>query len=336
MTAPARRVLVTGATGFVGRHLCAALLEHGWLVRGVVRQADDARLPHGAEPIVVPAVHSRTDWSAALVGVDAICHLAAIAHRIGAAEPARVEEYFEVNALGTARLAQAAAESVSVRRLVFLSSIAVTGSFADQAVSERTVPAPETPYGESKHQAEQWLSDTLEGSETEWCTLRAPLVYGRGNPGNMARLLRLVRSGLPLPFGSTYNRRSFIFVRNLTDAIRLALDHPAAARGTFTVADREVVSTAELLKTIGRVSHRAPRLLPCPVRVLRWMGRVGDVAGNLIGRSVGLDSYSVDRLVGSLEVDSTTIQTRLGWHPAVSLEAGLAEALLPARAEGAS
>lgn len=320
-------ILVTGATGFIGRHLIAGLTQRGYRVRAALRMPPaDAGTHGGADTVAVREIGPETDWSAALHGVDAVVHLAGVAHRIGPSSGSD-DDYHRVNALGTARLAEAIALSGSVRRLVLISSIAVTGSQAAGPVSERTPPAPDTPYGRSKLEAELAVERILTGT-ADWCALRPSLVYGPGNPGNMARLLKLVSLGIPLPLDDIPNRRSFLFVENLVDLIAMVLGAPEASRRVFAVADREVVSTTELIRLIGRTTGRPVRLFAAPQSLLRFLAHLGDGAARLSGRTVGLDTRALDRLLGSLVVDGSGVSQALGWQPPHSLEAGLRRTLV--------
>jgi nucleoside-diphosphate-sugar epimerase len=301
-------VAVTGAGGFIGRHLVSALLSRDQSVRVVVRQSTRPDLfPPQVEQVHLPRIDESTDWSAALDGVDAVVHLAGVAHRIGAAERAARQEYAAVNVAGTAGLARAMAR-MGTRRLVFVSSIAVSGSFADQPVNEATPLMPDSAYGRSKLEAEAALQAALVSGPTDWVIVRPPLVYGPGNPGNMARLSRLIATGLPLPLGAVKNRRSFVYVENLTDLLCTVVHAPAAALRTFVVADNEVVSTTELLLRIGEVVGKPVRLFPLPMALLRALATV---------------SYSVERLIGSLVVDATLARESLGWAPPFRLGEGL-------------
>lgn len=313
------RVLVTGASGFIGRHLVPALRKEGYRVRAALR----ATVPGAWDDAwVVGDIGPTTDWAPALEEVDYVVHLAALAHRSPREEPQLGLAYHHVNAEGTWRLAEAA-RVAGVRRVVLMSSVAVTGSSALTRVDGATPPAPDTPYGRSKADAEAGLAERLAGGRTDWCTLRPPLVYGRDNPGNMARLLRLLRVPVPLPLASIGNRRSFCFVGNLTSAVCAVLTHPAVGRQVFTVCDAEVVSTPDLLCLLGRVSGRPVRLFRVPRPALGAAALVGDLLARLVGHEVGLDSHALGRLTGSLEVDGSALRDILPWHPPYTLEEGL-------------
>lgn len=321
-------VLVTGATGFVGRYLVPLLMHRGYAVRGTFREEALPRdFPTDMEWVRLPDIGPETQWQESLDGVEYVIHLAGLAHRFSGGENSTVEEYWRVNSHGTRRLAQEVRAASHVRRLVFLSSVGAVCSLSDAVVTHETEPRPDTHYGRSKGAAEVALAETLAEGEADWCVLRSPLVYGPGNPGNMGRLVRLINRGVPLPLASVSNRRSFIFIGNLGDVLERCLHHPGASRHTFLVSDGEDVSTAELVRRLSEHADRPVRIFPMPGRMLRGLGRLGDVVGPLVGRSVGLSTYSVDRLMGSLQIDAQRVRSFLEWDPPFALDEGLAQTL---------
>ncbi len=303
------RVLVTGATGFIGSSLCRVLAAEGFDVIAGVRR--DGGAP-GAEVRVLGDLGVETDLSAALDGVDAVMHLAARAHVMaeGAADP--LAEYRRINRDGTRRLAEAAM-AAGVARFVFLSSVKVNGEATrGDPVTEDDTPAPEDAYGTSKWEAEQALAELSAGGGIETVVLRAPLVYGPGVKANFLSLLRLCDTALPLPLGGIDgNRRSLIYLGNLADALRRAMVHAAAAGRTYLVRDSEDVSTAGLVRRIRRALGRPPRLVPVPAGALR-------AALVATGRRA-----AADRLLGSLAVDASRVNRELGWTPPYTLDQGL-------------
>lgn len=307
------RVLVTGASGFVGGHLCPELLESGWTVRAVVRSPEAAdRLPRGVEPFYVSEIGPETDWGEGLEGVGVVAHLAGRAHVTREESVDPLSAYREVNVGGTRRLAEACA-GAGVRRLVFVSSVKAVGEGAPVAYDEETPRRPEDAYGVSKMEAEDVLAEVAARTGLEAVVLRPPLVYGPGVKANFRMLMGLVRRGLPLPLGMVRNERSMVYVRNLTATISTCLEHPAAAGETFFVADGYSPSTGELVRRMGHLMKRPARLVPVPVPLLRLGGR-------LTGRS-----GQVDRLVGSLTVSTAKIRRLLGWSPRYSMDDGLRE-----------
>jgi nucleoside-diphosphate-sugar epimerase len=319
-------ILLTGATGFIGRHLAPVLAARGARVRGATRRAPAGAVPGVAEWAVIGAIGPDTDWQAALHGVTTVVHLAALAHQTDPRQQPTEDEFMGVNAAGTRRLAEAARAAGTVRRLVLISSIGAVTDMCNTLIEESALAAPMSPYGRSKLAAEQAVHAVLEGSAVEWCVLRPVLVYGPGNPGNMARLLKLVRSGLPLPLGGLANQRSFLFVGNLVDAIDRVLESPGAAGRVFLVADDEKVSTAELIRLLARAADRRARLWSAPAWGLQLAAQCGDLAEG-IGLRTGLNTYSLRRLEDSLAVSNQALRLATGWRPRTTLLEGLRQTL---------
>ena len=307
------KVLVTGASGFVGSALCSHLVSRDFDTIATVRNLPDALVPR-VDYRIVTKLDAATDWHDALAGVQTVIHCAARVHvmRDHAQDP--LTEFRRVNTLGTETLARAAARS-GVKRLVFLSSIKVNGESAlTSAPFDQTSPAkPQDPYAISKWEAEQALTRVSAETGLEIVVLRCPLVYGPGVKGNFLRLLQAVDYGIPLPLALARNRRSLIYLNNLTDAITTCLTHPAAAGKTYLVSDGEDVSTAELIARIAQALGKPSRLWPCPLGLM-------ELAGKLTGKS-----DEIARLLGSLCVDSNKIRSELDWTPPYTLEQGLAE-----------
>ena len=304
------RVLVTGADGFVGTAVCAALAERGHHVIAATRNG--ARVPDADEARLLGDLAQLGDADALVSDAEAIVHLAARVHVMDdmAADP--LAEYRRVNVAGTRRLAEAAARR-GVGRLVFLSSVKVHGEATpDRAFTEDDAPDPQDAYGRSKWEAEQALAEIAARDGLETVTLRAPLVYGPGVKGNFLSLLTLCDSRRPLPLGGvTKNRRSLIYVDNLADAVCTTLEHANAAGEIFLVSDGLPVSTAVLVRGLRTALGRPDRLLPVPPRLLR-------LALATIGRG-----GAADRLTGSLAVDVSCIRTTIGWRAPWALQAGL-------------
>jgi len=285
------KILVTGANGFVGRHLCRVLDAEGLDVVRAVRNPMQGAMAVGN-------MDGRTDWSEALRGVDVVVHLAARVHQIQEKEEDPLAAFRAVNAEGTANLAQQAG-AARVKRFIFISSIK-----ADD-------PDPDDFYGISKAEAECGLKEICDDSGMELVIIRPPLVYGPGVGANFLRLMKLAASGMPLPLGAVKNRRSLVYVGNLCDLIRICLEHPAAAGQTFLVSDDQDVSTPELLRLLAKAQHKKAWLFPVPEKILRAVGR-------LSGRSA-----EVERLCGSLAVDIEHTKNVLDWARPVRLQEGI-------------
>ncbi len=278
--------------------------------------------PAGARSVLVGEIGSTTEWDHALAGVEYVVHLAALAHQIGIspADPL----YYEINERGTAKLAESVARSSGVRRFLYMSSIGAVCTISKELVTPKSVCRPDTAYGRSKHAGELRVAEILSQTCADWCILRPTLVYGPDNPGNMLRLIQLIKTGFPVPFGGIRNRRSFIFVDNLVDAVITALTHPRASRAIFNVCDNEAFSTPELIERLARHAGKKARMFMLPETVLRTGARFGDIIKWMSGKSIGLDSYSIERLLGSLEVDNGLIRQTLGWNPPYTADEGFA------------
>ena len=305
------RMLVTGATGFVGRVLVDAARARGWSVSAAVR-APDARLPAGVRVEPVGDLAGAVDWGRALDGVDVVVHLAARVHVMRETAADALGAFRRVNVDATVALAEACARA-GVRRLVYASSVKVLGESTPLGApfDDASPPAPADPYGVSKLEAERALAGVSAAGGPEIAVLRPPLVHGPGAGGNLERLVRWVAAGVPLPIGSIDNRRSLVGVDNLADALLAAAGHPAAAGRTFLVADGEDLSTPELVRRIGRVIGREARIVPVPTPLLSAAMRVA-------GRE------SLRRLLESLQVDARGLRDALGWRPPRTVDQGLA------------
>ncbi|MCP3477137.1 NAD-dependent epimerase/dehydratase family protein [Bradyrhizobium sp. CCGUVB1N3] len=303
-------VLVTGASGFVGRHVAPALIAQGWSVRRAVRG------PEGLDDeVVIASIGPETNWQAVLDGVDAVVHLAARVHHKH--EEHAVQLYHNVNVAGTLHLARSAA-AAGVRQFIFISTVLVHGRSNDGRApfSEDDVLTPRALYGISKAAAEAGLKTLARDSDMKISVIRPPLVYGAGAKGNFALLSRAVCLGLPLPFAAVRNQRAFLAVQNLSSFILRRLADPDSASNfeVFLIADKEQVSTPEFIERLARAAGKRPRLFAVPQDLL------GSVLG-VVGRQ---DTH--DSLIGSLELNiSKAIAT--GWRPEVSLDEGLRLAL---------
>lgn len=303
-------VLVTGASGFVGRPLCDGIIKHGWQVKAALRTPDP--LQKGVESVVIPRIDVQTNWSEALHGVDMVIHLAARVHvmKDTAADP--LAEFLKVNLYGTSNLAQQAANA-GVKRFVYVSSIKVNGeqTAETQRFTESDEPDPQDPYAISKSRAEQDLWRIAQETGMEIVIVRPPLVYGPGVKGNFISLIAAIDRGVPLPLAGARNARSLIYVGNLADALIACAEHPAAAGQTYLVSDGEALSTAALIGKIAQSLARSNRAFYFPPGILRAVAA-------LLGRA-----EQVDRLFGSLRVNDEKIRAELGWAPPYTLEQGL-------------
>lgn len=307
---------VTGASGFVGSAVCAALQARGHSVRPLLRRAVDSRAgaPHAAA--VVGDIGPTTDWRHGLQGLDVVVHCAAHVHQMGEGADRAAASYQRVNTEGTLHLARCAMQA-GVRRLVFISTVKVLGEHTRVGHPFRhdSVPHPLDPYGESKWAAEQGLQRMAAETGLQVVVIRPPLVYGAGVGANFAALIRLVQSGWPLPLRSVDNRRSMVGLRNLVDLICHCTVEPAAAGQTLLVSDGEDLSTPGLVRRLALAMGLQPRLWPVPVALLR-------LAGQMTGHSA-----QIERLTGSLQVDISRTCELLQWHPPHTVDEELAQAV---------
>jgi nucleoside-diphosphate-sugar epimerase len=292
---------LTGATGFIGQHLLRELPKRGHRLRVLLRRPLD--LPIAAASAVIGDLGRPRNMAAALEGVDAVIHSAGLAHAMSGIPE---DDYRVINTEATIGLARAA-KRAGVKRFVFLSSIrAQCGPTADRAMTEAIEPAPTDSYGKSKLAAERGLAEL----DVDWVTLRATLVYGAGVKGNMAQLMRVARSPLPLPVGSLRARRSLVAVENLAAAIETVLAAPGTLRRAFIAADPQALTIAEMIAAMRRGLGRRPNVLPFPTALLETLLRA-------VGRE---EIYR--RVAGSLIADPTAL-LGLGWVPPLSTPDGL-------------
>jgi UDP-glucose 4-epimerase len=305
-----RRVLVTGATGFIGRELCEQLARGGFRVRAALR-TERAVPACIAESFVCGEIDGATQWAKALEDVDLVVHAAARTHVLHD-NAANARLYLETNADGTQALAAESARR-GVRRFIYLSSVKVNGEgTAQRAYGAGDEPQPQDAYGASKWLAEQRLWATVANAPMRAVVVRPPLVYGPGVRANFLRLLRWVDHERILPLAAINNRRSLVSVWTLCNLLLRVLDHPAAVDRTWMVSDGEDLSTPDLVRRIACTMGRRARLKPVPTAVLH-------LAGGLLAQGA-----EVRRLCGSLTVDITPTCKELSWSPPLSMEEALA------------
>ncbi|MFO1312463.1 MAG: NAD-dependent epimerase/dehydratase family protein [Burkholderiales bacterium] len=313
-------VVVTGADGFIGRACIPPLAHAGALVRGLVRSlSTDTAACSRYMPVGDLATMADSAMRTVMRDAKAVVHLAGHAHR-ASAPPGVLRA---VNVEATARLARAAAAE-GAGHFVFASSVKVNGetSLPGHPLRESDPPNPADDYGASKWAAERELSTIAEDSGMRVTSLRLPLTYGPHAKANVAALARAVRRGLPLPFAGIDNRRSILGTANLASALAALLasecDPGEAGRATaYFVADDRAVSTTELVEAMARAMRVEPRLFRVPAGLLR-------AAGALAGRG-----EAIERLLGTLEVDTSAFRERFAWSPPCGLDEGMAQALDP-------
>lgn len=309
------KIFVTGANGFIGSVLCPGLLQAGNEVHAAVRSIVSLTERNKSDLNGCLLVEtgdigaSNIDWHRLLCGVDVVIHLAGWTRELKGAKPISLEEYRKVNVRGTATLAEASLRA-NVKRLIFVSSIGVNGNQTiSSPFTEEDDPNPYYDhYALSKWESEDVLNKLFGLDIKKLTIIRPALVYGPHVKGNMLRLLDLVRMGLPLPFARIRNSRSLISVMNLSDLVIRCVEHPNAAGQIFLASDGEDISTPELIHKIADALGKSARLFGFPMNVLSF-GAV------MLGKK-----DIIDRLCGSLVVDSNKVKRVLGWFPRFTLD----------------
>lgn len=304
-------ILITGATGFVGKRLIGQVgRQVGYTLTCAVRRS---RSVEWGRETLVNDLTADTDWSSALDGQQqVVIHTAARAHIMKDEVPDPLAEYRRVNVEGTLNLARQAAKA-GVSRFVYISSIKVNGdqTFLGKPFTADDMPAPEDPYGVSKLEAEKGLHKIASETGMELVIIRPPLVYGPGVKGNFASMTKLVGKGLSLPLGAVHNKRSLVALGNLVDLVITCIGHPGAANETFLVSDGEDLSTTQLLQGVAEAMGKPSRLIPVPASLLQF-------GATLLGKKA-----VAQRLLGSLQVDISHTQKCLNWTPPLTVKQGL-------------
>lgn len=316
------RAFLTGGSGFLGRHLIDALHDAGISIEAVSRAAppnDRSGVKWRPAPV---------DWNTdqlgeAMRGCDVVVHMAARAHKIDHLNEQTWPLLSKANIELTETVFQAA-EAARVKQFIFISSIGAVCSFSEAVVDEFTPPSPDTKYGISKRQAEIRLESLAINSSLALTIIRPCLMYGRGNPGNMASLARLIDIGIPLPLASIKNRKSFVYVGSVVKLIEAALLNASSYGQLFTAADDEWVSTPELCLAIATARGTRIRLWHLPIPLLRAAGHIGDAGAFFSRQNPLLGTYSIDRLVGSLPCSNARAKQILGWKPVLPFREAIA------------
>jgi nucleoside-diphosphate-sugar epimerase len=304
------KILVTGASGFVGRELCIYLRLLGYDVIPVSRRTVDIK------DVVVLKFGSDTEWSLLLEKCDYVIHVAGRAHVMTENQSDPLKIFRSVNVTNTIDLARLSARC-GIQRFIFISSIKVNGEFTqpEKYFTADDIPSPKDPYGISKWEAEQALQQIASETGLEVVIIRPPLVYGPNAKGNFASMAKWLERGVPLPFGSIDNRRSLVGLDNLCDLISRCVDHPSAAGQTFMVSDDEDLSTTELLRRTAYALGVEPSLINVPQSLLEFCAKMFN------------QEDLAQRLFGSLRVDISKTKKLLNWTPPISVDEGLRRAV---------
>jgi nucleoside-diphosphate-sugar epimerase len=312
-------VVVTGANGFLGRHICGHLSSQGWQVTAIVRRPEAIGvLPNGIRTKILD-LESGKDLTEALRGADAVVHLAALAHVVrDHTHAASHYEYHRVNVALTETVLRASL-GVGVRRFLFMSSAKAVGAGTDGssavALDEECECLPVDAYGRSKLEAERIVLETGTEHGVQCIVVRPPLVYGAGVKANFLRLIRAVDRGIPLPLGAVANKRSMIYIGNLAHFVHTCLQHPNAGGAAYHVADQEALSTKDLLGAVAKLLGKPLRLLSVPMPLLKLGARV-------VGHEEDLQ-----RLIASFVLNTDRARRSLGWAPIYTSEQGLRETI---------
>ena len=301
------KILVTGATGFIGKQLSEFLTNTGHEVRCTARKHTSG--VSALRELITCDLETADSLDHLTSGCDAIVHLAGRAH-VMSDNPATSESlYISANVDVTRRLAQSASRT-GVKRMILMSSVKVNGESTtiDTPFTPQDIPNPQDPYGSSKTQAEQSLWEVASTSALEGVVIRPPLVYGPGVRANFASLIGIINRGIPLPLGSIHNKRSFVSIDNLIDCIATALQSPNAGGQTFLVSDGHDLSTPELIRSIASALHKSPMLIPFPPALLKLVTTTAGKRG------------AYDRLCGSLTVDIAVTKQMLSWTPPFTVQ----------------
>ncbi|TYC58052.1 NAD-dependent epimerase/dehydratase family protein [Marinobacter sp. BW6] len=295
-----KKILVTGASGFIGTELCKVLVDRGYRVTALVRSENS--LPIAGVQSLVQDLESHFHGSLLANNFDAVVHLAGKAHGKGGSSHQSPEAFQKSNVAPTKRLAEAAV-AAGIHRFIYLSSIGVHGdSTWGSPITERSSESPHAAYALSKLHGEMVVRESLAGTPTAFSIIRPTLVYGENAPGNFGRLVEVCRGGLPLPFRYANNRRSLVSLDSLVRLIILCIERPQAENQVFVASDESPVSTSDIVRSLRRGFGRGPRLLPLPVGLLRGLLKI-------TGRA-----SVYQQLFGDLEVDSSKAVGLLGWE----------------------
>lgn len=305
------KVLLTGSTGFIGTELLKQLKLKNYFIHTSSRSSLEKNIDK-VKNFKINQIDKNSNWSEALNNVNCVIHCAGIAVENNKLNANDLNYYNRINVEGTSNLAYQAAVK-GVRRFIFLSSIKVNGERTNVSSNFKNtdVPKPEDIYAISKWRAEQSLHEISKQTGLEIVIIRAPMVYGEGVKGNFLRLLNLIYQGVPLPFGSVNNLRSFISLENLVDLIICCINHPKATGQTFLVSDGEDISTPNLIKKIAMTMKKKAVLIPVPISIIKLIGKI-------IRKKKKIDS-----LINSLQIDIFFTKETLQWEPQINLDKGL-------------
>jgi nucleoside-diphosphate-sugar epimerase len=306
------RILVTGANGFIGKYLCGVLSKSNSNIIGAVRFMKSQSDVDNINYISVGDISLSPNWKDRLVDCDCVIHCAGMAHISNESKKKSLEIYRLINVESTKILAEQCV-SAGVKRLIFLSSIGVLGVDTNnrKPFVYFDIPKPIDNYSISKFEAEQALFKISKNSGLELVVIRSPLVYGASAPGNLARLIKFIKLGVPLPFGNLKNKRSMIGIDNLVDLIIKCIGHPDAAGKTFLVSDDDDLSTSDFINLISTSMRCKSRLFSVPIFLIKILGYISG------------KKKEINKLIGSLQIDINYTKEVLNWKPLLNAKEGI-------------
>lgn len=318
------KIFVTGSSGFVGGHLVKLLSSKKIDVIAHCRSEQKNDIDPNITWVVKNNLEDEKWLREVLLGVDVVIHAAAYAHQTRETNQSDKDLFRSVN-VGLSSILFDMAVQGNISHFIFISSIGACTSFCGSLVDENILPNPSNDYGISKLDAELMLSDRSKKSNLPLTIIRPVLIYGPANPGNMKRLGGLISLGIPLPFKGIKNKRSYLYVGNMTDFIYNCIVNEKAKEQLFHLADNDILSTPDLVSLIADASGIKVRQFSCPIFILRMIGKFGDLMNKILGRSFGMDSYSINRLEGSLFISNLKARKLLNWTPPFSTKEGITE-----------
>jgi UDP-glucose 4-epimerase len=325
-----RVAFVTGATGAIGPAVVRELQERGYTVRVLSRTPPAAGLLSAGVDVVLGDLSDCASLRAGSDGADVVIHLAALLHQFAPHSPELTERYRQVNVMGTKHVVQEAL-ATGVRRLVFLSTIAVYGPTNRVLADETTRPQPDTPYGRTKLDAETLVLNARDQAAPIGVVLRAAAVYGPRIKGNYRTLAEAVARGRYVPIGRGDNRRTLVHERDLARAVAVAADHPSACGAVFNVSDGQPHRLSEIVDAMYRANGSVPPRLRVPVTIARPLAFAGDVLSRISGLRLPITQDALNKYLEDVAIDATRIQRVLGFIPAIDLDTGWQDTMAAVR-----
>ena len=317
--------LVTGANGFIGKELCNALSGKGYHVSGL--DIFDEK-PAWCDKYFKADIRSLDDTLfEACENIDVIFHLAAKVHSLAELK-GDIEQYKLINTIGTENLLKAAAEK-QINKFVFFSSIKVYGEKIagldnnKTPIDEEIETIPDTPYGQSKLDAEKIiLSETYIDNAT---VLRLCMVYGPGAKGNILKMLRAIKKGIPFLLPEFNNKRSMIDVRDVVKAAILVAEKGASKKQIYIISDGKFYSSKQIVIAIVKALGKKQYPFSFPACFFTVLAKCGDIICKIRGRRLLFDSDTLNKISGSAWFSSEKIERQLGFKPDYDLEKALPE-----------